>query len=114
MISASCACCGSENSVAHCGNNNATKYNVLIPKITVGGTEGQPPSIKGGEEHMYCLYRTASSGSAGSRKIGERHRSDIAFPAVKGIGGESCVLTRIDEGNGYVRVFLLASKGKAF
>jgi transposase InsO family protein len=94
-----------------------------IKKVRALQQKGLVPTLQGGptqkDECVGCAPGKATSTPrehAPDKRgplAGERLHADIAFPAVKGIGGESCVLTTIDEGSRYVRVFPLATKGQA-
>jgi hypothetical protein len=82
--------------------------------LTLTGT----PTTKG--ECKGCAVWKATSTARESaphdcqpQGVGERLHIAIAFPSVEGRRGEKCVLTTLEEGSRFVRVFPLATKGKA-
>jgi hypothetical protein len=84
----------------------------LVPTLT--GTPATKGECKGcAVGKATCTARESAPDDRQPLGIGERLHVDIAFPSVEGRRGEKCVLTTLDEGSRFVRVFLLATKGQA-
>jgi hypothetical protein len=82
-----------------------------MKKVRALQQKGLVPTLQGGPTQKgecvgYALGKATSTprehapDKRGPLAVGERLHADIAFPAVKGIGGESCVLTTLMRGAG--------------